>query len=342
MSCTAPIDIPTSKNVNTISGTFNCIYDADMLSGQSVTLATDLSHLTIPCGASRNNSKVSFYTAGTYVPTEIRIYTPSLHTYNGAPADAELLIIHSAVQQNRGSDGLIVSVPISIGGTSGGSGSGSGGGLDTIIQAANTLNASTVTLTPSAAISQDVNANDFIPSKKYYVYNGSLPYESCGGNYYYAVFTDPIAITGPINNLVASGIAVTPSPPSLLQKSKSAPNMNFMANTEDETALFEIIQQPSEDCDDDGGTNNGLSGGAMGATASELNVNTVYVMWGLLICFVLWFLWFIWNYMGASTTDAASNVVDALSKVVNAASDVVKTNASDVVVDVADPANAFN
>jgi carbonic anhydrase len=306
MSCTAPIDIPTSQNVNTITGTFNCIYDADMLSGQSVTLAADLSHLTIPCGASRNNSKVSFYTAGTYVPTEIRIYKPSLHTYNGAPADAELLIVHSAVQQNRGSDGLIVSVPISIG-------SGSGSGLDAVIQAANTLNASTVALTPSAAISQDVNVNDYIPSKKYYVYNGSLPYESCGGNYYYAVFTDPIAIAGPINNVVASGIAVTPSPPPLLQKSKSGPNVNSMAmaNADDEPALFEIIQPP-EDCDDAAGTT-----GSVGATTSELNVDTLYVLWGLLICFVLWFLWFIWNYMGTAAS-TASTVVNAASTVVNA------------------------
>jgi carbonic anhydrase len=297
MSCTAPIDIPASQNVNTITGTFNCIYDADMLSGQSVTLAADLSHLTIPCGASRNNSKVSFYTAGMYVPTEIRIYTPSLHTYNGAPADAELFIIHSAVQQNRGSDGLIVSVPISIGGGSGAS------GLDAVIQAANTLNASTVALTPSAAIGQDVNANDLIPSKKYYVYNGSLPYESCGGNYYYAVFTDPIAIAGPINNLVASGIAVTPSPP-LLQKSRSGPNTGSGGNDDDEPALFEIIQQ--SDCGDDGDTNNGLSGGSMGAMgASNLNFNVLYVLWGLLICVVLGVLWVMWGYMGGSVSVAS-------------------------------------
>jgi carbonic anhydrase len=313
MSCTAPIDIPTSQNVNTITGTFNCIYDADMLSGQSVTLAADLSHLTISCGASRNNSKVSFYTAGTYVPTEIRIYKPSLHTYNGAPADAELLIVHSAVQQNRGSDGLIVSVPISIG-----SASGSGtSGLDAVIQAANTLNASTVALTPSAAIGQDVNVNDYIPSKKYYVYNGSLPYESCGGNYYYAVFTDPISIAGPINNLVASGIAVPPSPPQLLQKSKSGPNTGIStSNAEDEPALFEIIQPP-EDYDNTEGTT-----GSVGATTSELNVDTLYVLWGLLICFVLWFLWFVWNYMGNAAATSVSTVMNAASNVVNTATEI--------------------
>jgi hypothetical protein len=219
---------------------------------------------------------------------------------------------------------LIVSVPISIG-------SGNGSGLDAVIQAANTLNASTVALTPSAAISQYVNVNDYIPSKKYYVYNGSLPYESCGGNYYYAVFTDPIAIAGPINNVVARGIAVTPSPPPLLQKSKSGPNVNSMAmsNADDEPALFEIIQPP-EDCDDAAGTTG--TTGSVGATTSELNVDTLYVLWGLLICFVLWFLWFIWNYMGTAASTAvnvASNVVNAASNVVNAASNAVNATADE-------------
>jgi hypothetical protein len=157
-----------------------------------------------------------------------------------------------------------------------------------------------------------VNVNDYIPSKKYYVYNGSLPYESCGGNYYYAVFTDPIAIAGPINNLVASGIAVTPSPPPLLQKSKSGPNVNSMAmsNADDEPALFEIIQP--EDYDDAAGTTTG----SVGATTSELNVDTLYVLWGLLICFVLWFLWFVWNYMGNAASTAASTVVNAASTMI--------------------------
>ena len=306
MSCSAPIDIPTKTRVNSIAGTFNCIYDANMLASSAVSLSKDLSHLSIKC-TSNNKSKVSFYNAGIYTPYEIRIYKPSLHTYNGVPADAELLIMHSSVSSNSsiGSDGLIVSVPISIG-----SASGSGtSGLDAVIQAANTLNASTVALTPSAAIGQDVNVNDYIPSKKYYVYNGSLPYESCGGNYYYAVFTDPISIAGPINNLVASGIAVSPSPPQLLQKSKSGPNTGIStSNAEDEPALFEIIQ-PQDD-DNTAGTT-----GSVGATTSELNVDTLYVLWGLLICFVLWFLWFVWNYMGNAAATSVSTVMNAATEI---------------------------
>ena len=165
-NATAPIDLPTKGNVNPISGTFNCVYDANMLAGQPVSLAQDLSHLAIKCNS--NNSQVSFYTTGTYTPTEIRIYKPSLHTYNGAAADAELLIVHSINPGNQGnqsrdSDGLIVSVPISLS-------SGADPGLDAIVQAANTLNAGTVAMTSSAAVNQDVNANNFIPAKAYYVH----------------------------------------------------------------------------------------------------------------------------------------------------------------------------
>lgn len=75
-------------------------------------------------------------------------------------------------------------------------------------------------MTASAPIPSAVDVNDFIPSKPFYVYNGTLPYESCGGNYYYAVFTDPISIGTPILNLVPSEIKTAP-PPALLQKARA-------------------------------------------------------------------------------------------------------------------------
>jgi hypothetical protein len=45
----------------------------------------------------------------TYKVTDIRIYSPSLHTYNGAKTDAEILIIHTPI---LGGKKLFVSVPI--------------------------------------------------------------------------------------------------------------------------------------------------------------------------------------------------------------------------------------
>ena len=275
-NATAPIDIPTKGNVNPIAGTFNCVYDANMLSGQPVSLAQDLSHLAIKCNS--NNSQVSFYTTGTYTPTEIRIYKPSLHTYNGAAADAELLIVHSINPSNqaRDSDGLIVSVPISLS-------SGADPGLDAIVQAANTLNAGTVAMTSSAAVNQDVNANNFIPAKAYYVYNGTLPYDSCSGNYYYAVFADPIAVTGPINNLVASGIKVAPAP-ALLQKSKGGPTtLASDSGDAEEFVLYEVVTPNNDDSNAQSSSNTSTSTGS-----DVARFTTVNVLWGILIMFVLW------------------------------------------------------
>ena len=181
MACSAPINIDTNHPVKTISGSFNCVYDATLISGSTVTLSKDLRHLSVKV-TSNGTSKVSFYNSGTYTPSEIRIYKPSLHTFNGVHAEAELLIVHSS----GSSRGLIVSVPIAMGGSK-------GSGLNTIIAAANTLNPGTLAMTASAPIPGAVDVNDFIPSKPFYVYNGTIPYESCGGNYSYAVFTDNIS-----------------------------------------------------------------------------------------------------------------------------------------------------
>jgi carbonic anhydrase len=286
MACSAPIDIPTKKTVNTIAGTFNCVYDANMISGESVSLSKDLSHLSVKC-SSNNNSKVSFYSAGTYTPSEIRIYKPSLHTYNGVPADAELLIMHASNSKVE-SDGLIVSVPITMGGNK-------RSGLNAIIASANTLSAGTLALNSSAPISSAVDANEFIPSKPFYVYNGTLPYESCGGNYYYAVFSEPISIATPINNVTPSGIKIAP-PPALIQKSKTGPG-NGMGSVNDEYALYEFVDT-QEDCGQKNESNNELPD-----QLAKTNAITMNVLWGLLIAFVLWVIyWLFTKYYNTGNT----------------------------------------
>ena len=131
-NATAPIDIPTGSNVNPIKGTFTCIYDANLCSGASVTISADLSHLSIPCSSGTSNT-ISFY-GNPYVPSEIRIYAPSLHTYNGSSTDAEMLIVHTASSSSNA--GLIVSIPITLTASSDSANS----DLAAIFQAANTIN----------------------------------------------------------------------------------------------------------------------------------------------------------------------------------------------------------
>jgi len=282
-SCTAPIDIPTgSNNVNPIKGTFNLVYSPDMCSGALLTVSDDRTHLSLSCSGS--GSAISFY--GTpYVPSEIRIYAPSLHTYNGAKADAELLIVHAPGSgSGSGSDGLIVSVPVSLTSSS----SSDNVDLAAIIQAANTISVATISINPSVTMNYDVNANNFIPNRPYYVYNGTIPYESCGGNYSYAVFTDNISAAGPLSALVASNIAsVQPSMKTNLQKSNTGPvtGADGTGSAED-YVLFEMVG----DCDDDDGSGSGGSGSGPGSkpsvrtTKSSVGMN---IVWGVLISLFL-------------------------------------------------------
>lgn len=295
-SCTstAPIDIPTgSANVNPIKGKFNLVYSPDMCAGSSLTISNDRTYLSLSCSSS--GSAISFY--GTpYVPSEIRIYSPSLHTYNGANADAEILIVHTPGSGSKSSDGLIVSVPVSL------SGSGSGNvDIASIIQASNTINVNTISVNPSVAMNYDVNANNFIPNKPYYVYYGTLPYDSCSGNYYYAVFVDAISTAGPISALMASKIAVVqPSMRTNLQKSSTGPITGADASSSqtDDYVLFEMVG----DCDDEDG------GGSSNLNVNKPSVRTpksavgMNIVWGILIALVLLGI----SYMFLTSNDTGS------------------------------------
>lgn len=302
-SCTAPIDIPTGSSVNPIKGTFNLVYSPDMCSGALLTVSNDRTHLSMSCSGS--GSAISFY--GTpYVPSEIRIYAPSLHTYNGANADAEVLIVHnpgsgsgSGSGSESGSDGLIVSVPVSL--TSTGSTSSDNVDLAAIIQAANTISVATISINPSVPMNYDVNANNFIPNKPFYVYNGTLPYDSCGGNYSYAVFTDTISAAGPLSALVASNIAsVQPSMKTNLQKSNTGPVTGADGGTgsAEDYVLFEMIG----DCDDDEGDGS-VTKPSVRTTKSAVGMN---IVWGVLIALFLLGISYIFLTRNDTTTTPAS------------------------------------
>lgn len=292
-SATAPIDIPTNGSVNPISGTFNCVYDVDMCSGASVVISDDRSHLSISCGG---KSTISFY--GTvYTPSEIRIYSPSLHTYNGSSADAEILIVHTP-NSNAKTGGLIVSVPVSLAG----SGSSANPDLTAIIQAANSINVNTLALNSSAPINYDINANNFIPDKPYYVYYGTLPYDSCGGNYYYAVFTDLVSAAGPLSAIIASNIAaVQPSMKTNLQKSKVGPVTGADSGSTDEYVLYEMVGDDCGNDDTDAASSSKSNDGATGASQS-IGMN---IVWGIIIALILLGIW----YMFLSGDSAAPATV---------------------------------
>ena len=114
-----------------------------------------------------------------YNVTQIRIYHPSLHTYNQSKsADGEILIIHNGAGKN-----LIVSVPF-ISGAKTDKGSVQ---LNTLITEAalRVPNVNESVTTSSGNFSLD----NFIPDKKgYFSYTGTLPYDPCNGTYSYIVY----------------------------------------------------------------------------------------------------------------------------------------------------------
>jgi len=302
-NATAPIDIPTGSNVNPIKGTFTCIYDANLCSGASVTVSADLSYLSIPCSGGTSNT-ISFY-GKPYVPSEIRIYAPSLHTYNGSQADAEMLIVHTSGSSSN--EGLIVSVPITMTTSSASANS----DLAAIFQAANTINASAVAINASAPINDDINANSFIPAKPYYVYYGTLPYDSCSGNYYYAAFTDTMSAAGPLSAIVANHIVTVPqSMKTNLQKSKTGPVTGVGSGSLDEYALYEMVG----DCDDT--ADESKSSSTPNASTSGSQSIGINIVWGILIAIAL--LGVAYVFLSGNSDSVTATVSSAVSSAISA------------------------
>lgn len=142
--------------------------------GEYLSLKTDVS-----------NSPPAVFNANKYDVTEMRIYQPSLHSYGGKKAAAELLILHSNVSSQGN---LLVCVPIVEGSGMGtAQGSSSMSIFDSIIsevaKTANSTGTKTTVNIPTFSIDK------FIPMKPYYSYTGTLPYSPCNGEYDYVVFS---------------------------------------------------------------------------------------------------------------------------------------------------------
>jgi carbonic anhydrase len=168
MSCsnaTAPIDISKDNVVGKcdLKCEFNFHYnDSSCVAtnrGEYISLAYDTS-----------SSPPVTYNSSAYDVKEIRIYSPSLHSFNGTKSDAELMIIHNTF---AGANPLFVCIPIN----SSNSGQISSKNLSTII---NTVasNAPTVDEKTTVNISK-FNLNAFVPKKPFFSYTATEPYQPC-------------------------------------------------------------------------------------------------------------------------------------------------------------------
>lgn len=167
MNCTAPINI-IKKEADQCS--LKCLLWYNY-GNSSCTVTNQSDSLLIRYDGS---SDVMFNSLK-YNPTEIRIYKPSLHTFDGQYADAEMVVTHTS-----DNGGLLICIPIMSNSNSNAS---TGTNiLDDIIDNAPSQKAST-TLNI-----HDFNLNFLIPKSGYYSYTGTIPYGTCSGEYQYVVF----------------------------------------------------------------------------------------------------------------------------------------------------------
>ena len=178
MSCpdaTAPIDI----NLSDITGKcdFKCAYSFTY--NNSSCVATNRGdYLSI--SYDKSSSPPVLYNSIGYDVQEIRIYTPSLHSYAGAKTDAEMIIVHTS---NTGANPLLVCIPIKSNNTSSVSASFFKTVIDTVSNSA-----------PAEGESTTVNVNKFnltafVPRKPFFSYSATEPYQPCSASVEYIVFT---------------------------------------------------------------------------------------------------------------------------------------------------------
>ena len=144
----APINIPKESEELCVE---KCSLKFDY-GKSSLTIKNKGDHLALGYDASTTNVK---FNANKMEVHEVRIYTPSLHTYDGVRADAEMIIVHTGFGKN-----LLVCIPMK-------SSEGSGGGASTFSQ----MLTESVSKIPNSGDSANINSmiwslNDFVPNKK--------------------------------------------------------------------------------------------------------------------------------------------------------------------------------
>ena len=195
MSCTSPIDI-TSGQVGKCE--LKCEYAYDY-KDSNATITNNGNYIQL--SYDQSSTPPVIYNAVNYQVREVRIYSPSLHRYQGQQAAAEMLIMHSS-----GSDKLIVSVPFVVSGSK----SKTTRFMD---QVADYLNTFVQSSGQSSSMGNAMwNLNDFVPEKVYYSYKGTAPFSPCNGGYNFVVFSTSNMAQATLSNDALSKIRQRISP----------------------------------------------------------------------------------------------------------------------------------
>ena len=177
MSCSssnAPIDISASKSSGKceLKCDYKFKYDDSSCIGKNMGDYISLSY---------DNSGTSsvFFNLINYNVSEVRLYYPSLHSFNGNKLDAELIIVH---RSNMGNAPLLVCIPIRI----------SNSASNSSVLFRNII----TTMSKNAPSEGDettiqvknYNLSKIVPKKPFYSYNATEPFQPCSENVNYVVY----------------------------------------------------------------------------------------------------------------------------------------------------------
>jgi len=184
MSCpnaTAPIDI----NRGAVVGKCDLKCEFSFHYNDSSCIATNRGDY-ISLSYESSSSPPVTYNSSAYNVKEVRIYSPSLHSFNGTKSDGEMIIVHNS---SSGAVPLLVCIPIK----SSNSATTGSKNLTTIINTVAT-NAPADTEQTTINISR-FNLNAFVPRKPFFSYSATEPYQPCSSNKNeYIVFSSDSAI----------------------------------------------------------------------------------------------------------------------------------------------------
>ena len=227
MSCsnaTAPIDINKSNLVGKCD--YKCEYSFHY--NDSSCVATNRGDYISVAYDSSSSPPVT-YNSSAYDVKEIRIYSPSLHSYMGQKTDGEIIVVHSS---SSGAHPLLVCVPIKVSNTATTGSLYLSNIVNTVAQ-----NAPADTEQTTVNISR-FNLNEFVPRKPFFSYTATEPYQPCSTNKHeYIVF--------PLSN---GSIGITEN---TLNKFKSVIDVNAY-DVKTGNSLFYNEKGPTSSSDRDG------------------------------------------------------------------------------------------
>lgn len=177
MSCSssnAPIDISASNSsgICDLKCDYKFRYQISSCVGKNMGDYISLSY-------DNNSSSSITFNLTSYVVKEVRIYHPSLHSFNGNKLDAEMVIVHSS---NTGEMPLLVCIPIRISNSISVSSAFFRNIVSTMAKNAPSEGDSTTIKM------NNYNLNFLIPKKPFYSYTATEPYQPCSEKVNYVVY----------------------------------------------------------------------------------------------------------------------------------------------------------